>query len=146
MNASVLRDCNLSNARVAGCNFFAAVFEQCKMLGVDFREGITFTAATFKRCNLNYATFRGVSMQKMAFDHCLLVDTDLSLTDLRAASFAGCDLTNTDIREARFFQTDLRGANLTGWSLKQHDLSGTIISSAQFEALATELGILVIDP
>src|SRR5918993_5604559 len=40
LNASILRDCNLSNARIAGCNMFATAFESCKMMGVDFQEGV----------------------------------------------------------------------------------------------------------
>jgi uncharacterized protein YjbI with pentapeptide repeats len=56
-----------------------------------------------------------------------------------------CDHTRVEIHEATFFQTDLRGANLTGWSLKDHDLQGVIIIPAQFDSLATELGILLME-
>ena len=146
LNASVLRNCNLSNARVAGCNFFSTTFEGCKIMGVDFREGVTFTGTTFTTCNLDYAVFRGVSLAKMAFAACSFVEADLSLTDLQEASFVNCDLTRVDIQEATFFQTDLRGANLTGWNLKHHDLQGIIITPAQFGALAAELGILILEP
>jgi fluoroquinolone resistance protein len=145
LNASVFRDCNLSHARVAGCNFFSASFEGCKFLGVDFHNGVTFTGAAFSRCNLNYAVFRGVSLAKMDWAACSFVEADLSLTDLSKTSFVDCDLTRVDIQEATFFQTDLRGANLTGWNLKDHNLQGIIITPAQFDALATELGILILE-
>ena len=114
-------------------------------MGVDFRDGVTLTGATFTRCNLDYALLRGVSLAKMAWASCSLVEADLSLTDLREASFVNCDLTRVDLQEATFFQTDLRGANLTGWNLKRHDLHGAIITPAQFDALATELGILILE-
>lgn len=44
-NASEFRNCNLSHARVAGCNCFSTTFEGCKLLGVDFRDGVTLTGA-----------------------------------------------------------------------------------------------------
>jgi uncharacterized protein YjbI with pentapeptide repeats len=145
LNASVLRHCNLTHARVAGCNFFSTSFEGCKLLGVDFHNGVTFTGTAFSRCNLDYAVFRGVSLAKMEWAACSFVEADLSLTDLTKASFANCDLTRVDIQEATFLQTDLRGANLTGWNLKHDDLRGAIITPAQFAALATELGILILE-
>jgi len=146
LNASVFRTCNLSNARIAGSNLFSTAFEECRMVGLDFREGLTLTATTFKACILDYAIFRGVSLEKKVFEQCSLVEAALSLTNLRQASFDRCDLTRADIQEAAFFQTDLRGANLTGWNLKRHDLRGTIVTTAQLETLAAELGILIIDP
>ena len=37
-----------------------------------------------------------------------------------------------------------RGANLTGWSLRRHDLKGTIITPRKLEDLARELGIQIV--
>ena len=139
----MFRSCNLNGVKIAGSNLFSAAFEKCKLMGVDFREGITLTAATFKDCNLDYANFQGVSLERMVFEGSSFVEANLSFTNLERASFVGCDLAHADIQEAKFFQTDLRGANLAGWNLRQHDLRGVIITPAQFQALAAELGIQV---
>jgi uncharacterized protein YjbI with pentapeptide repeats len=114
LNASLFRGCNLSSARAAGRNLFSTTFEQCKMLGLDFREGVNFTATTFKECILDYSVFRGVSLQKMAFECCSLIEADLSLTNLKEAPFVNCDLTRAEIREAEFFQNRSAGSHADG--------------------------------
>jgi fluoroquinolone resistance protein len=81
----------------------------------------------------------------MTFERCSLVEADLSLTDLSKASLRNCDLTRADIQEASFSLTDLRGANLTGWNLKRDNLAGIIVTPHQFEVLAGEIGIQVLD-
>ena len=59
LNGAVFQDCNLTGARFAGANLFGATFERCKLMGIDFRDGLTLTAATFTRCNLDYTTSAG---------------------------------------------------------------------------------------
>lgn len=144
-NGSAFRSCDFSNARIAGCNLFSAAFERCKMIGLDFRDGVNLTATTFRECNLSYAVFRGLALTKMKFECCSLIEADLSLTDLKQASLVGCDLARVDIQGAAFWQTDLRGADLTGWDLKRHDLRGIVVTPDQFAFLATEIGIQIID-
>ena len=70
LNAPVFRHCDLSGARIAGCNLFAARFERCKMLGLDFTDGVTFTGTSFVSCIIDYSVFRGVSLERIAFERC----------------------------------------------------------------------------
>ena len=143
-NAARFERCDLSGARLAGCNLFGAVFNECKLLGVDAHDGVTLTGISFANCNLDYALFRGVSLRKMRIDACSFRDADFSHADLREATFSACELSGVDITAARFQHTDLRGSNLTGWNLNTHDLAGIVISPAQFESLAFELGIQIV--
>lgn len=145
-NATTFRACNLSNARIGGCNFFSSRFEQSKLLGVDFSDGVNLTATAFSDSTLDYATFRGVSLKGMCFERCSMIEADLSLTNLERASFVECDLSAVDVQEATFFQTDVRGSNLTGWNLRANNLAGTVMMSQQLSFLAHELGIEIIDP
>jgi uncharacterized protein YjbI with pentapeptide repeats len=131
---------------VNSANFFAATFDQCKLLGWDFREGLNLTATTFTGCSLDYALLRGVDLAKQRFERCSFVEADLSLANLTEAAFMDCDLSNVDLQETTFRMTDLRGSNLTGWNLKRHDLAGIVITSAQAATLAEALGIQVLDP
>lgn len=145
LNAGEFVGCDLSGARISGCNLFSASFVESKMLGLDFRDGVVLTATRFTRCRLDYTTFRGVSLKKISFARCSLVEADLSLTDLSHASFVDCDLSNVDLHEATLFMTDLRGATLSGWNVRRHDLAGIVISPAQCRHLIEELGIQVLE-
>jgi uncharacterized protein YjbI with pentapeptide repeats len=66
------------------------------------------------------------------------------MTTLKKASLVESDLTRVALRETVFDLTDLRGANLTGWSLRRHNLKGTIMDRAQIEFLVCELGIQIL--
>ncbi len=145
LNGAVFQDCNLTGARLAGANLFGATFERCKLMGIDFRDGLTLTAATFTGCNFDYATFRGVELDKMRFQDCSFVEADFSMASLRHARFTDCDLSRVDLTETEFFQTDLRGSMLSGWNLKRDALEGIVVSPGQARDLAAEIGILVID-
>lgn len=144
-NGATLEDCDLSNARVAGANFFGVAFENTKLMGINFAESTVLTAARFKRCNLDYVCFRGVSLASLKFEGCSFVEADLSLTNLKKTALRDCDLTDVDFREAVFFQTDLRGSNLAGFSLRKYDPKGLIITPGQFAALAQALGMQVME-
>ena len=145
LNGAVFRTCDLSGARMSGCKLFSASVDGCKLLGWDLRDGLNLTATAFTGCTLDFSLFRGVSLRKMMLERCALVEADLSLADLRETTFRDCDLSNVDLNEAIFHLTDLRGSTLTGWNLRRHDLAGIVIDTWQLRALATEIGILVLD-
>lgn len=72
------------------------------------------------------------------FDGLLLKHKDLS-----QSKFSECSFRHADWAEAEFLQTDLRVSNLNGLNICKHILKGAIISPAQFEVLARELGIQI---
>ena len=144
LNGAAFQGCNLTGARISAA-LFGATFEGCKLMGIDFRDGLTLTAATFTGCNLDYAVFRGVELDKMRFQDCTLVEADFSMASLRHAQFTDCDLTRVDLTETEFFQTDLRGSILSGWNLKRDALKGIIVNPGQVRDLAAEIGILVLE-
>ena len=64
-NASTVRRCEFARAGMQGVSLFAAVFDECKMMGLDFSRG-PFDAATFTRVNLDYASLRGIDLSGVA--------------------------------------------------------------------------------
>lgn len=101
--------CDLSSVKLGGSSFQEVVFVDCKLSGVHFSgaNDLSFDVE-FRGCVLDYASFVGLSLQRLSIDEGRAHD----------AVFADCDL-----RQASFTHVDLAGASLTGNDLRGADLS-----------------------
>ena len=144
-NNTKFNTCNFSNANVAGCNFFSAVFIECKLLGVVFSRANSLIGVTFTQCNFDYADLRGIDLSGLDLSKSSFFETDLSMANLEKTLFVNCHVTNIKVQKARLHMTDFRGAELLGFNLRSDDLKGIIVTPQQMEQLATAVGIHVIE-
>lgn len=101
-------DCNLSNAVISNTSFQQVVFNNCKLLGLQFDQcsGFGF-AASFNNCQLNHSTFYKMKLSGSGFTNCSLVETDFTDAELKKVLLQHCDL-----HLAIFENTNLEGADI----------------------------------
>ena len=95
-------------AALRNTSFKNVQFEECKFLGIVFRECNPFLLSmNFKGCLLNLADLSGLPLKGIHFENCSLQEVDFSETDLNQSVFKECDLEraifdNTNLAEADF--------------------------------------------
>ena len=128
-----------------GVSLFAASFDECKMMGVDFSRGGRFDAATFTRVNLDYASLRGIDLSGVEFTGCQMRECDFTGANLTGTSLIECDLTDADWSTTTTTGTDLRGSSTRGLDLRRGPY-GVIVTTRQAVAMVESLGVTVVDP
>ena len=126
------KGCDLSLVKVDGSTFRHTVFEDCRMMGVNWTVAIwtRFAAAApicFYKCSINYSTFIGLSLMKIRFEGCTAKDVDFSDADLTEADFSQTVLTGSHFRH-----TNLTGANFEEATDYLIDVTKNTVSKARF--------------
>lgn len=108
------KHCDFQVISVKDCTFMNAVFEDSRLIGVNWTEASwpkrgLLTSLYFVRCVLNHSTFMGLPLKKMTFQECVARDVDFA-----EANLTGADCRNTDFSQSRFFHTNLTRADFTG--------------------------------
>lgn len=144
-------DCHLRLADVTATRFNDTQFLRCGLTGIDWTsaEWSSFNIGPglkFADCQLDYGTFRGLSLQDVVIYACKAVDVDFGECDLTEA-----DLRFTDLAECRFDGATLIGANLSGATGYAFDLTtvrakGCVVSLPEAAALLRVHGLDVQPP
>ena len=103
--------CNLSVMKVAQCQFSAVVFDECKLVGIDWTRATwprlaLATALQFTKCILNDSSFFGLSLDEIMMEECKAHEVDF-----RGGSFCRANFAHTDFTNCLFNKTNLSGAN-----------------------------------
>ena len=140
--------CDLSLVDVSGSVFRDVSFDACNLTGVNWsRASATLhdpLEVDFRDCILDFALFRGCSLEERRIDHCVAHECDLRETVLRGAvcrgtdfagsNFEGADLSGADFRKARNYAIDVRTTRVAGARFTLPD------AVALLEGLEIELG------
>lgn len=124
--------CNLSLAQVSQSQFTDVIFNECKLVGVDWTRAawpkLVFSVALqFKQCILNDSSFFGLNLDEISMEECKAHDVDFRDGRFRRAIFTGTDFTHS-----LFAKTDLSGADFTDASDYDIDIFNNNISKAKF--------------
>jgi len=142
--------CDLSIVKLNYSRFSDVVFEECKMIGVNWTTvawpNFTMCAPIkFFRCILNDSTFLGLSLEEIVIEACKAHDVDFRDGNFSQASFTSSDFTNS-----LFNKTNLTGADFIDATNYYIDIYQNEIKSAKFcrqEAISLldSLGIELVD-
>jgi fluoroquinolone resistance protein len=122
--------CNFSNAKAGLTSIRDCIFDECKLMGVNFSRTKDFGfAATFKNCNLNYVSFDKKKLNKSAFIRCNLQGANFTEADL-----SKCTISDSNFLEAVFMHTNLSGVDFTTNSHFLIDPNLNNIKKAKFAA------------
>lgn len=115
------RNCNLSLVNLKGCRLQQVIFEECKIVGLDFCKCEKFLHVTFRKsilhtCNftdmkLKGTSFAGSNIREGYFSNTDLSECNFTETDLLGTLFHQCNLTKCDFRQAVNYAIDLRANN-----------------------------------
>lgn len=144
-NAARFEDCTLEGAKLSGVNLFDVVFSGCKLIGVDFSNKTKILATQFKNCILDFANFTGVDLSSLEFDHCSCIEANFAKSVLKKTVFFNSSLRNSIFTGAHFEQTDLHTSTLSGFDIYENKIRGIILSPQQFLALASEIGVSIVE-
>lgn len=144
------RQCDLSLASVKDCVFSGVEFAHSKLTGINWTEANWRTTSllkplAFDHCTLNYGTFIGLTLRKLALTHCIAHDVDFTDADLTQADFGHAELT-----DSRFHHTTLAEANFVGargYSINAgtNKLKKTKFALPEAIALLRSLDIVLVD-
>jgi fluoroquinolone resistance protein len=125
-------NCNLSLIKIKYCTFSNTIFDQSKMLGINWTE-ITWpqiqlaSPITFYQCDLTHSSFFELSLDEIVFEGCKVQDVDF-----RGANLPHSNFTNTDLLGSLFMHTQLNHADFTDAINYNLDPSLNNIKKAKF--------------
>jgi fluoroquinolone resistance protein len=142
--------CNLSVVKIKNSSFFDVVFEDCKMIGIDWTKAnwsrLALSAPIkFYKCIINDSSFFRLNLKEIVIEECKAHDVDF-----REGNFSGANFTYTDLLSSLFSQTNLTGADFTESINYDIDVHINKIRKAKFSRyeavrLLGSLGIELVD-
>lgn len=105
--------CDLTMAQLTGTLFAGPVFEESKLVGIDWTLAAwpplrLQNTLRFSRCAMGHSTFIGLKLSRMQLTGCTAANVDFRESDLSKADFTG-----TDLAGSMFHHTELAGADLS---------------------------------
>ena len=114
----IFKNCNLSLINLKNCRLYDVVFEESKLVGIDFSQYDTsfIFSISAKKCLIQHCSFSHLPMKKTLFqqskihgsnfiDSCL-VEADFTGADLKDTMFHTCDLSNSNFCHAVNYAID----------------------------------------
>lgn len=142
--------CNLSVAKLVNCRLNDVIFEECKMVGIDWTRArwpsiALFSPIKFYKCIMNDSTFFGLSLNEIVIEACKAHEVDF-----REGKFCDANFTFTDFANSLFKETDLTSADFTEAVNYRININHNLIRKAKFSryeavSLLDSLDIELID-
>jgi uncharacterized protein YjbI with pentapeptide repeats len=125
-------NCNLSLIKVDKCMFFDTLFEESKVIGINWTRAtwpsLKLTCPIrFIKCIINDASFMGLSIREIAIIECKAHDVDFRDADCYQADFS-----HTDLLNSLFNKSNLSYANFAEAFNYQIDIFHNEIKGAKF--------------
>ncbi|MCP4756939.1 MAG: pentapeptide repeat-containing protein [Proteobacteria bacterium] len=105
--------CNLSNVNISYSRFSDVLFDECKLIGVDWTKAewpsiALCSPVKFCKCIMNDSTFFGLSLEEVKMEECKAHNVDF-----REGNFSEANFRYTDFFNSLFSNTNLTGADFT---------------------------------
>jgi len=140
----------MSNAKLSWSKFNGVMFEDCKLIGLDWTRAswptMMFSAPMeFKRCIMNDSNFFGLTLNELIVEDCKSHGVDF-----RTAILAQASLSYSDFSRALFGKTNLQGADFTeamnyDINIFDNDIKGAKFTRFEASRLLECLGIELLD-
>lgn len=135
---------DLSLTKFKGARLQNVVFENCKLMGVNFSlvDPLLFSVQ-FKNCLLDMANFSGLDLKKTPFINCLIRDASFFESNLSDADFSGSNLLGTTFHHCNLTKANFASAQ--GYSINPltNVLKGAKFSSPEVLSLLKHLEIVI---
>jgi uncharacterized protein YjbI with pentapeptide repeats len=146
----VFRECDLSLIKVPESSFSSTLFENSKIMGVNWTEAHWPKAGlanpvSFSKCAISHSTFIGLSLQSVQIRDCVATDVDFREADLSQADFG-----STDLSQSIFGNTNLSEADLSRARNYRIDPGQNVLKQARFSlpeamSLLHSMDIVLVD-
>jgi len=123
------RSCDLSNLNIVRSKFLTVLFEECKIIGVDWNKAEWSRFAgpgqlAFKKSVISDSSFFGMKLPELILEDCRAQSVDFragdfsrsnfTYSDFAESMFGNTNLSGTDFREATNYDIDIRENQLKG--------------------------------
>ena len=98
----IFQNCDLSSILIKHSVFDGVLFEESKIIGVQWADAGIPLDVKFRQCSLNYCSFIGVDLRSTEMTNCTIKEADFSETNLSKSNCQYSDFTG-----ARFVNTNL---------------------------------------
>lgn len=105
--------CNLAMVKIENCHFFDTIFENSKVIGVNWTTAAwpnikISSPIHFYKCALNDSSFFGLCLREIVMTECTAKEVDF-----READCTSADFTHTEFTQSLFNKTNLTKADFT---------------------------------
>lgn len=136
-------NCNLSLIDIKNSSWLNVVFNECKIIGVNWTYALISDTwpLKFNQCNISQSNFLGLNLNSMSIIDCMAQEVDFRECNLSTAILTGSNLQNslfasTNLSEANFINATNYSINLT-----QNKLTGAKFSLPEAFSLLKGIGI-----
>ena len=112
------KNCNLSLVNLKAARLQNVIFEECKIVGLDFYKcgktlHLSFNKSILQTCNftdlkLKGTSFAGAKLREVYFTSTDLSEANFTDSDLSGTTFHQCNLSKADFRNAINYMIDLQ--------------------------------------
>jgi len=139
----VFQNCDLSSISIKHSVFDGVLFEESKIIGVQWADAGIPLDVKFRYCSLNYCSFIGVDLRSTEMTNCTIKGADFSETNLsksncQCSDFTGARFVNTNLRFTDFSYASNYSIHPDGNKLKK-----TIFSSPDVLSLLDVYDIVI---
>jgi len=106
------KNSDLSNMDLTNSQFSEVSFEDCKLIGIkwkDLQKGFLSTSFVFKDSILDFSSFNFLEIENLKMINCSAQEVDFANATLQEADFS-----KTDLKGAVFHRTNLEKSNFIG--------------------------------
>ena len=137
------KNCDLSSILIKHSVFDGVIFEESKLVGIQWADTGIPLDVKFRQCSLNYCSFIGVDLRNSEMTNCIVKnadfsETNLSKADCRYSEFAGARFINTNLE-----YTDLSYASNYSIHPDGNKLKKTVFSSPGVLSLLDVYDIII---
>ena len=141
-------DCAFDRGDLAGAKWDDARlvrvrFNECRLTGFD-AWGADLRDVVFDGCKMPEAVFANASFTRVRFEKCQLGSLDMGEAKIHSLAIHDCDARSLRLAGARIELLDLRGSLIDGIGIDQASIKGIVIDSSQAPAIASAMGVRVI--
>ena len=119
------------------------VFQDSKLMGVDWTDLGPLPNASFEACDLRYASFVKLKLRATKFLRCTARESNFIDVDLTEADFSGTDLTDSTIRGCTLAKTNFSRATGVLFDVQHNRVKGARIGLEAALAMARSAGMVV---
>lgn len=109
----IFLNCNLSLATIRGSTFMDVVFDNSKVVGINWTQAKwpsykLNSPLSFYRCNISHSSFFELCLPQLIIESCKAHDTDF-----RSADLSNANLAYSDFYQSLFMHTNLTSADFS---------------------------------
>jgi uncharacterized protein YjbI with pentapeptide repeats len=124
--------CNLSVVKVGLSRFLDVVFDECKVIGVDWTGALwpsikLCSPIKFYKCIINDSIFFGLNLGELVIEECKAHDVDF-----REGDFSESNFSHTDFHGSMFSETNLSGVSFIEAENYNIDINFNDVKRAKF--------------